>query len=466
MNPKPPRVTAYDLVVGIYSQREHHKQDMAWMIVTGVIICFITSLCWWLLRENNKKKKKKKVVRKGKVPEGRWGWPIIGETLDFIASGYTSQPQPLTFLEKRKSMYGNVFKTSILGSSVIVSTEVEVNKVVLMNQGNMFVPAYPKSIRELMGEHSILHMNGTLHRKMHALIGGFLRSPHLKARITTDIERAVKQCLATWTSHQSIYVQDQVKMAKERMVKIVKRIIEERKKKKKEKASNEEEKDVVDVVLGNEWNPELTLEMMSSNIIEMMIPGEETLPTAMTIALFFLSNSPLALSKLREENMQLKRQKSSSPNSSDEYAWTDYMSLQFTQNVISETLRMANIVNGIWRKAVKDVEIKGYLIPKGWCVMASLTSVHLDSNNYENPFKFDPWRWEKIGAAASNNCFTPFGGGQRLCPGLELSRLELSIFLHHLVTTYRWVAETDEIIYFPTVKMKRKLPISVEPINA
>ena len=149
--------------------------------------------------------------------------------------------------------------------------------------------------------------------------------------------------------------------AKERMVKIVKRIIEERKKKKREKASNEEEKDVVDVVLGNEWNPELTLEMMSSNIIEMMIPGEETLPTAMTIALFFLSNSPLALSKLREENMQLKRQKSSSPNSSDEYAWTDYMSLQFTQNVISETLRMANIVNGIWRKAVKDVEIKGEL---------------------------------------------------------------------------------------------------------
>ena len=29
----------------------------------------------------------------------------------------------------------------------------------------------------------------------------------------------------------------------------------------------------------------------------------------------------------------------------------------------------------------------------------------------------------------------------------------------------RWVAEEDEIIYFPTVKMKRKLPISVTTIN-
>ncbi|KAK7360119.1 hypothetical protein VNO77_02096 [Canavalia gladiata] len=162
-----------------------------------------------------------------------------------------------------------------------------------------------------------------------------------------------------------------------------------------------------------------------------MIPCEETLPTAMTMSVKFLTDYPNALSKL----------------------------------VINETFRMANIVNAIWRKAVKDVDIKGYLIPKDLCVVASLTSVHLDGMNYENPFEFDPWRWEKIGAGANNNCFTPFGGGQRLCPGIELSRLELSIFLHHLVTTYRWGAEKDEIIYFPTVKMKGKLPISVTTIN-
>jgi hypothetical protein len=61
-----------------------------------------------------------------------------------------------------------------------------------------------------MGEHSILQMNGNMHRKLHALLGGFLRSPQFKARITRDIEHSVKQCLATWT-HQPIYVQDQVK---------------------------------------------------------------------------------------------------------------------------------------------------------------------------------------------------------------------------------------------------------------
>lgn len=106
--------------------------------------------------------------------------------------------------------YGSVFKTSILGTGVIVSTDPEVNKVILQNHGNIFVPAYPKSVRELMGDYSILQMNGNMHRKIHSLLGGFLRSPQFKARITTDIQHSVKQCFATWT-HQPIYVQDQVK---------------------------------------------------------------------------------------------------------------------------------------------------------------------------------------------------------------------------------------------------------------
>lgn len=462
-------------------------------------------------KENSNKVKKKK---KGKVPKGNKGWPLLGETLEFIACGYSSNP--VSFMEKRKSLYGNVFKTSILGTGVIVSTDPEVNKVILQNQGNIFVPAYPKSVRELMGDYSILQMNGNMHRKLHSLLGGFLRSPQFKARITKDVEHSVKQCFATWT-HQPIHVQDQVKKitftilvkvllsmgpgedldflkrefeefikgliclpfkipgtrlykslkAKERMMKIVRRVIEERNNDIQNNNNNKDSgaaKDVVDVLLRDKGDtnsiPNM-LENICENIIEMMIPGEETLPTAMTMAVKFLSDYPVALSKLVEENIELKRRKSSS----DDYAWTDYLSLQFTQNVISETLRMANIVNAIWRKAVKDVDIKGYLIPKDWCVVASLTSVHLDGMNYENPFEFDPWRWENIGAGANNNCFTPFGGGQRLCPGIELSRLELSIFLHHLVTTYRWVAEKDEIIYFPTVKMKRRLPISVTTLT-
>lgn len=36
----------------------------------------------------------------------------------------------------------------------------------------------------------------------------------------------------------------------------------------------------------------------------------------------------------------------------------------------------------------------GYVIPKGWCVLASFISVHMDEDIYENPYQFDPWRWD------------------------------------------------------------------------
>ncbi|CAI9110857.1 OLC1v1010947C1 [Oldenlandia corymbosa var. corymbosa] len=370
---------------------------------------------------------------------------------------------------------------------------------------------------------------------MHALLGGFLRSPQFKAQITRETRSAVQRALASWRitdldqqQPQPVYVQDESKKiafevivrtlmsigpgedlnflrrefeeyikgfislpiklpgtrlykslkAKGRMIKVIRSIIEQRKisieKENNKRSSSSEEgstsipKDIIDVLLrdtlessADETQPRLPLDSISENIIEMMIPGEETVPTSLTLAVKFLSDSPLILARLLEENMELKKRKE---QSGDEYDWTDYVSLPFTQNVISETLRMGNIVNAVWREAVKDVTIKGHFIPKGWCVLASFSSIHMDEANYENPYEFNPHRWEKSGANVNSNKFTPFGGGQRLCPGLELSRLEIAISLHHLVTTYSWVAEDDDITYFPFVRLRRKLPITITPL--
>ncbi|XP_044469654.1 3-epi-6-deoxocathasterone 23-monooxygenase CYP90C1-like [Mangifera indica] len=485
---------------------------MVWAKEYWVLMGFIVIIGWLLWC---RRKQKNKMKRNSGVPKGNLGWPFIGETLAFISCGYTSQP--VSFMDKRKSLYGKVFKTHILGTPLIVSTDPDVNKAVLQDHGSTFVPAYPKSIRELLGDFSILQMNGNLQKKIHSQIAGFLRSAQFKTRITKDIESSVKLTLATWKDRHLIYVQEEVKKitfqvlgkvlmsidpgedlhflkrefeefikgliclpiklpgtrlhkslkAKEKLLKMVKRVVEERKLAMEKAGEKGAAKDVIDVLLrdNKEANEKqyLPVDFISGNIIEMMIPGEETMPTAITLAVKFLSDSPVALKQLTEENMELKRQKA---DSVQDFTWSDYLSLPFTQNVISETLRMANIINGVWRKAIKDVEIKGHLIPEGWCVLTSFISVHMDEQNYHNPYHFDPWRWEKIGGATvNNNNFTPFGGGQRLCPGLELSRLEISIFLHHLVTSYGWVAENDEIIHFPTVKMKKKLPITVIPIR-
>ncbi|KAF8410541.1 hypothetical protein HHK36_003072 [Tetracentron sinense] len=445
-----------------------------WVLV-GIIIG------WYLWKRNEKKE----IEKKSGIPKGSSGWPFIGETLDIISCAYTSRP--VSFMEKRKSLYGKVFKSHLLGRPIIVSTDPDVNKMVLQNNGSTFIPFYPKSITELLGKSSILQMNGNLQKRVHGLIGGFFKSPQLKARITREIEEWVKVSMVTWKDRNLVYIQEETRnitfqvlvrvlmsispgedlqflkrefgefikgllclpikfpgtrlynslKAKDRLLKMVRRILEEKKMKMERRFESELVMDAMDVLLrdagdGNETQ-RLPLDFVCENMIEMMIPGEDSVPMLMTLAVKYLSDCPLALKQLM---------------------------------VISETLRMANIINGVWRKTLKDVKIKGYLIPKGWCLLASFSSVHMDDEIYEKPYEFDPWRWqlrkEGIVVNSSNN-FTPFGGGQRLCPGLELSRLQVSIFLHYLVTHYRWVAEEDYIVNFPTVKMKKKLPISVTP---
>lgn len=37
----------------------------------------------------------------------------------------------------------------------------------------------------------------------------------------------------------------------------------------------------------------------------------------------------------------------------------------------------------------------------------------------------------------SSQFYSPFGGGGRFCPGAELARLQIALFLHYFLTTYR-----------------------------
>ncbi|WCJ39550.1 Cytochrome P450 90D2 [Euphorbia peplus] len=443
-------------------------------------------------------------LHKTPLPLGNLGWPFLGETLEFISCAYSDCPE--RFMDKRRRMYGKVFKSHIFGSPTIVSTDAEVSKIILQSDAKMFVPSYPKSLTELMGKSSILRINGSLQKRIHGLIGGFFKSAQLKAQITRDMEVYVQESMNQWSEKQPIYIQDQTKniafqvlvkalisldpgeemellkkqfkefisglmslpinfpgtqlyrslQAKKKMVKLVHKIIES----KREKGgiiSSEliaAPKDVVEVLM-NDDNEELTDVLIADNMIDMMIPGEDSVPLLMTLAVKFLSDSPAALQQLTDENMKLKSQKN------EALSWTDYLSLPFTQRVITETLRMGNIISGVMRKAMKDIEIKGYFIPKGWCAFAYFRSVHLDENHYEWPYQFNPWRWQD-NKDTSNVNFTPFGGGQRLCPGIDLARLEASIFLHHFVTQFSWVAEEDTIVNFPTVRMKRRMPIWVK----
>ncbi|XP_056686450.1 cytochrome P450 87A3-like isoform X1 [Spinacia oleracea] len=125
-------------------------------------------------------------------------------------------------------------------------------------------------------------------------------------------------------------------------------------------------------------------------------------------------------------------------NPDSHLTWSEYKSMTFTFQFINETVRLANIVPGIFRKALKDVNYKGYTIPAGWGVMVCPPAVHLNPAKYENPLDFNPSRWEGGETNGASKHFMAFGGGMRFCVGTDFTKVQMAVFLHCLVTKYRW----------------------------
>jgi cytochrome P450 len=88
------------------------------------------------------------------------------------------------------------------------------------------------------------------------------------------------------------------------------------------------------------------------------------------------------------------------------------------------------------REAIKEIEYGGFTIPKGWKLAWSGPRSHLSPQFFPNPERFDPSRFEGIGPQPFT--YLPFGGGPRMCPGSEFARIEMVVFLHHLVLNYEW----------------------------
>ena len=57
-----------------------------------------------------------------------------------------------------------------------------------------------------------------------------------------------------------------------------------------------------------------------------------------------------------------------SKSSEELLTWEDLTKMKYTWKVALETLRVFPPVFGGFRKALKDVEYRGYLIPQGWNV--------------------------------------------------------------------------------------------------
>ncbi|RZC84393.1 hypothetical protein C5167_047179 [Papaver somniferum] len=388
--------------------------------------------------------------RKLQLPPGTLGLPFIGESLQIISAYKTENPEP--FIDERVKRYGNVFTTHLFGKPTVFSTDPDVNRYILQNEGRLFESSYPSSITKLLGKHSLLIIKGNLHKKLHSLTTSFANSSIIRDHLLVDVNRLVKLNLNSWNDH--VLLQDEAKKITfeltvkqlmsidpgeylENLRKEYVLLIEGERRKENFASSNggggKKNKDMLEALIEEECG--LSDEEIVDFMLALLVAGYETTSTIMTLVVKFLTETPLALAQLK---------------------------------VINETLRVANIISGVFRKTTADVTIKGFTVPKGWTVFVSFRAVHLHQDNYKESRSFDPWRWQQndlasMSSIGNGNSFTPFGGGPRLCPGYELSRVEICVFIHHFVTHFSWApAEEDKLIFFPTTRTVKRYPINIQ----
>ena len=90
-------------------------------------------------------------------------------------------------------------------------------------------------------------------------------------------------------------------------------------------------------------------------------------------------------------------------------------------------------------------------------------ATHKNPEYFPDPHKFDPSRFEGHGPPPYS--YVPFGGGPRMCPGKEHARYEILVFLHNLVTRFKWemVFPDEKMVVDPVPFPSKGLPLHVFP---
>ncbi|KAK7842429.1 cytochrome p450 90b1 [Quercus suber] len=484
-----------------------------------LIVCSLPSILALLLIFILVKRKKSRL----NLPPGNTGWPFLGETIGYL------KPYSATsignFMEQHISRYGKIYKSNLFGEPTIVSADAGLNRFILQNEGRLFECSYPRSIGGILGKWSMLVLVGDMHRDMRSISLNFLSHARLRTHLLREVEKHTLFVLSSWKENSVFSAQDEAKkftfnlMAKHIMsmdpgvpeteqlkkeyvtfmkgvvsaplnfpgtayrralqsrstiLKFIEHKMEDRIEKMREERETLDDDDLLGWVLKHS---NLSTEQILDLILSLLFAGHETSSVAIALAIYFLQGCPNAIQQLREEHQEIASAKKQLGET--ELNWDDYKKMEFTQCVISETLRLGNVVRFLHRKALKDVRYRGYDIPCGWKVLPVISAVHLDPSLFDQPQQFNPWRWQPCiwilhfltslnnsihgdGSMTSSNNFLPFGGGPRLCTGSELAKLEMAVFIHHLVLNYHWeLADMDQAFAFPFVDFPKGLPIRV-----
>ncbi|KAJ4846981.1 hypothetical protein Tsubulata_019982 [Turnera subulata] len=447
-----------------------------------------------------------------KFPPGSTGWPVVGEMWEFVMAGRRGCPDK--FIKDRMKRYSSeVFQTSLFAENLAVFCGASGNKFLFSNE-NKYVsswwpPAmrkvfhFPEGVGNFTKEESVVLRN---------FLPEFLKPEALQHYIPIMDSMAKDHLESEWSPHDQvtvlplskkytfalalrlfISVRDPQQVARfanpfalissglmsipvdlpgtafNGAVKGGKIISDELlafiNQRKKELSENKvpEPIDLLTRILiaSKKSDKPVNEKEIASNIIGFLIASYDSTSASIAFVLKYLAEYPHVYREVFKEQMEIAKSK----KRGDLLNWDDVQRMKYSWCVACEVLRISPPAQGAFRQAITDFTYAGYTIPKGWKTYWSVHSTHKDPKYFPDPEKFDPSRFEGNGPAPYT--FVPFGGGPRMCPGKEFARLEILVYMHNVVTKFKWekLIPEEKIVYKPYPMPENGLPIRLSGLE-
>lgn len=446
-------------------------------------------------------------VGRKNLPPGKFGWPVIGETLEFLSNGRKGTPEK--FIRDRMAKYSpDIFRTSLLGEMTAVLCGASGNKFLFSNENKLVTSWWPRSVEKIFPT-SLQTSTKEEAKKMRQLLPGFLKPEALQKYVGIMDSIARKHLETNWDSKIEVTVfplakrytflvacrlflsiEDPNHVAKfadpfhvlsagvisvpinipgtpfnraikaaEEIRKELLGIIKQRKVDLCEKKASPTQDILSHMLTTTDETGRFMNEMdVADKIIGLLIGGHDTASAAITFIIKYLAELPHIYNEVLKEQREVAEAKGG-----ELLNWDDLQKMKYSWNVANEVMRLAPPLQGNFREAITEFTYAGFTVPKGWKLYWSANSTHKSSDYFPEPEKFDPSRFEGKGPLPYT--FVPFGGGPRMCPGKEYARLEILVFIHNVVTRFKWekLLPHENIIVDPMPMPAKGLPIRLFP---
>ncbi|XAR54765.1 hypothetical protein NMG60_11030052 [Bertholletia excelsa] len=420
-------------------------------------------------------------------------WPIFGETLEFLLSGHRGRLE--VFVDTRRDKYSSeVFATSLFGHNMAFFCRASGNKFLFTNENKFVTSWWPQTMKKILMQDFFISS-----KFVRSVISEFLKPDALRNYIPTMELVAKEQIAKEWAPQKEVVVLDLVRnysfwlvcrllvgiQEPKNIAKLIKnfeavlagifsvpldfpgttfnRGIKKARLLRKElmsiikamKTSLGEKKDKS--VTGLIIHKLLSTPDENSKFMSLLIGGYDSPAITITFLIRYLAELPHVYQEVFKENMEIAKSK----GPKEFRNWGDVQKMKYSWNVACEVLRLTPPAQIGIREAIADFNFAGFTIPRGWkCPFNSQSPEY-----FPNPEKFDPTRFEGNGPAP--HTFISFGGGPRMCPGREFARVEILVFLHNLVTKFKWetLIPNEKAAFTPVPVPQSGLPVRLWPIE-